>query len=95
MTLLSQYALLIVALPPGVGTPFPRSTASNSRSHQPVGSERRSSRRSAVWKRQSCQKPNRSALVPAGFALVQGSDVGAAIGPSLGCTRRSGLACQR
>jgi hypothetical protein len=33
--------------------------------------------------------------VPAGWALVHGSDVGAAIGPSFGWTLRSGLACQR
>ena len=47
LTMLCQNGLSIVALPPGVGTPLARSTASNSASHVPVGSDRRSTLRSS------------------------------------------------
>ena len=92
MTMLCQNGLSITAFPPTSGAPLARSTASNSASQRPVGSLRRSTLRSATWNRQSLQKPSGSAGVPDGLACVYVDD-GAAIAPSLGCTRRSGLAC--
>ena len=84
MTMLSQYALVIWAAPPTIGTPLARSTASKVASHTPVAFERMSTWRSAAWNRHSFQNTVRSVTPAVSLACVHGSVVGAAIGPSFG-----------